>query len=248
MLDFALVVPDCHVNYEHPTFELMLRVCSHLRIKIVVLLGDFLDCFSLSFHDKDPNLGTPKELWLRERECARIRLNQLERLGAGYHVFLEGNHENRLTRSLKKFTPALDGRISVPHEIELDRNVSWKWVNYDAYQKYQIPGTQIYCTHKPPAGGQALNVAKQAGATIVYGHTHQVQDATFINKITGDKVRAINLGWLGDESQSVFQYVQNRPNWALAFGLASHLGTFHIVNIEKDSNGYYCVFGDKEYR
>jgi len=249
MLDFALIVPDCHIPWENrAAFDLMLRVASHYRIKIVILLGDFIDCYGFNFYGIDPSFGSMAQLWLREKEVARKRLDQLESLGAGRHIYLEGNHCARLSRHLKRFSPALVGSLSIPVEIELDRNVTWNWIPFDAYQKYQIPHTNIYCRHAPPTGGQALNVAKQAGATIVYGHTHQVQDSTFVNKVTDYKGRAINLGWLGDEKQKVFNYVKNRPNWAMSFGMASSLGTVHLVHIEKDSKGLYCVFGDKEYR
>ncbi len=248
-MDFALLIPDSHIPNENlAAWELMLRFCSFFRIKIVVILGDFLDCYQFMFHKKDPNFGTPVEMWQREIECGRKRLDQLERFGAGRHIYLAGNHENRLPRYLAAFSPALANSISIPHELDLDRNVSWKWIHHDAYQKYKILGTQIYCTHKPPTGGQGLNVAKQAGATIVYVHTHAFSDVVFVNKITDAKTRAVNLGWLGDETKKVFDYVYNRPNWSLNFGLASNLGTLHPIHIEKDSRGLFIVFGDKEYR
>lgn len=250
MLDFALIVPDCHIPYENQAaFDLMLRVASFLRIKVVILLGDFLDCYAFNFYGLDPTFGTPIDIWKREKECGRKRLDQLERIPAGIWIYLEGNHEIRLLRHVKKFSPALIRSNLIPTSLDLDRNRPWKYIPFDAYQKYLIPKTNIYCRHQPPSTGQGLNVAKQSGGVItMYGDTHAISDNTFINKMTDEKSRAINIGWLGNEREKVFGYVKKRPNWAMAFGLVSHLGTPHTVHIEEDSKGLFCTFGDKEYR
>ena len=119
-MDFALIVPDCHVPFENArSFELMLQVCRSLSIKIVVLLGDFIDLYGLSFYDKDPGLGDPADLYEREIACGIKRKEQLEALGAGMYIYIEGNHENRLDRTCIKAVPALRRRISIPQELKL---------------------------------------------------------------------------------------------------------------------------------
>lgn len=71
--------------------------------------------------------------------------------------------------------------------------------------------------HQPPCGGSAQNVAKQAGGSVIYGHTHQESEGTFVNKVTGQVSKAINAGWLGNKKESVFNYLRDMPNWTQSF-------------------------------
>lgn len=221
-------------------------VCSVLNIKLIILLGDFLDMYGLSFYDKDPSFGDLAELYQREIDCGRIRLNELERLRPTKLIYLEGNHEFRLHRQLSQWVPAIRNRITIPAELKLSNQ--YLWVPYGRFQAYKIPGTDIWTRHKPSVGGSALNLAKQAGDTIIHGDTHQIQEATFRCKVSGKKIRAVSSGWLGDEKRRVFDFVKCQPDWSLAFTLVGANSTIQVVHIEKREDGrYYCQFGDKEF-
>jgi hypothetical protein len=242
-MDWCLVVPDTHIPFEDQrAFELMLQICRSLKIRIIIILGDFIDCYGLSFYDKDPSFGDLADLWEREIDCARKRIDQLERLGAGLHVYLEGNHENRLDRTTFKAIPSLRRRLSVPTELNL---ANWRWIPFDGLQNYQIPGTDIYCRHCPPAGGGIDNVAKQAGASILFGHDHSVRESDFVSKISHKRITAAGCGWLGDEAQPVFKYPQRKPNWGLAFRLVDEYGGIHLIRINKKDDKYFAVFGSQ---
>lgn len=249
-MDFALVVPDVHIPFEDKrAFELMLQICrsEKVNIKIVCLLGDFIDMYGLSMFEKCPSFGDIGELYEREIECGNKRLDQLDELGAGEYVYIEGNHEFRVKKYLKKFAPAIRNRLGIPQELKLDQRPYWKWVPFDRFQSYEIPGTNIFLRHCPPVGGGIENVAKQSGASIIFGHDHTVRETTFVSKISGQQIIAAGSGWLGDASQKVFDYVPGHTNWSLAFRLVDQYAGIHLIRIHKDNDRYYAVFGDKEF-
>jgi predicted phosphodiesterase len=246
-VDFALIVPDTHIPFEDKrAFELMLQVCRSLNIRIVVLLGDFLDMYGVSAYDKHPGLGDMGELFEREFAIGKQRIEQLESLDAGMYAYLCGNHEYRLEKALTQYSGgALRNSISVP--VKLGLGDHWRWISYTDDQKFQIPGTKIYTRHEPPAGGGIDNIAKQAGASIIFGHDHSVRECEFVSKVSHESCVAAGSGWLGDQSQLVFKYVKRKPNWALAFRLVDEHQNVHLVRINKKGDRYLAVFGDKEY-
>lgn len=224
----------------------MCQLARSLGIKMVCLLGDFLDIYWGSFHKKDPAvLGDPKDLMEREIDIGRRRIRQLMELGAGRYVYLEGNHEDRIKRHLTEFSPALRNSLTVPTALELSN--AWTWIPFGPTQRYMIPKVNVWLSHCPPAGGGIDNVAKQAGASCIFGHDHAVREAEFISKVSHQSVRAYGCGWLGDERHSVFRYVTRKTNWALAFRLVDEHGGVHLVRIEEKGDRYLATFGDKEF-
>lgn len=212
----ALIIPDSHIPFESSNFDLMLKIARLVPIHEVVILGDFLDLYGLSFYDKNPDLGDVSGLYDREIECGNYRLDQID-LFSCKKIYLEGNHEYRLKKFLYKQAPALRNRIQIPDELNLRTRGKYLWVPYTSLQSYQIMDTNLYARHEPPAGGNMQNIAKQAGASVIYGHTHQFGIGTFVSKISGLTNYAINGGWLGNQKELVFDYVKGRPDWTQAF-------------------------------
>ena len=222
-LRHVLFIPDSHVPFEClVAYRLLYLILKDVKIDLVVLLGDFLDMYGLSFYDQDPSFGDVAELYQREIECGKQRLEEIKELTNGVQLhYIEGNHEDRLTRYMAKNAKALRKRLSVPSELELDRIKRVTWHPFNKTQSLQIYDLDLYARHCPPVGGTALNVAKQSGASVIYGHTHQESTDTFINKMTAKKTVAHNAGCLVDFEAKVFNYVPTRPNWSKAFTIAT---------------------------
>lgn len=229
----ALVIPDCHIPFESDLYDVMLKIARLVPLSEIVLLGDYIDLYGLSFYDKHPDLGDVADLFERELECTNVRLDELDELAVTQRkrgadpvrkIYLEGNHEYRMVKFLDKNAQALRKRVKLRNELGLHQRPKWKWVPFTKTQIYNVLNCGLLARHCPPVGGTARNVAKQSGASVIYGHTHQYEIGTFVHKLTGDVHYAINAGWLGNGEERVFDYVQNRPNWSTAFGFVHAVG------------------------
>ena len=254
----ALIIPDCHIPFEClDSYRIMLDVAQAVYgkpntkkpgLEEIVILGDFLDIYGLSRFDADPTLGDLSELYDREIECGNVRLDELERrFPLAKKIYLEGNHELRMRRFLKTMAPALRNRLTIFKELQIDKRPRFKWIPFDKLQSYQVLGLEVYARHCPVAGGTCANNAKQAGESILYGHTHQIGMGTFVNKITGKLIHAYNLGCLIDMKSKVFDYVPTRPNWAHGFGFVSGDYGHYQVDIVEIKNKK-AIFNGKVYK
>lgn len=95
----ALVYSDTHSpNEDESTTAVIRGIARDLQPSLIGHLGDLLDCYSLSRFDKDP-----KRLYTLQDEInlARIHLARMrEASPASRFILLEGNHEDRLRRTL----------------------------------------------------------------------------------------------------------------------------------------------------
>lgn len=248
----ALHIPDCHIPFEdHRAYALMLQVATFIGVDEVIIGGDWLDMYGMSQYKKDHSLGDMATLYDREIECGNKRADELDKLfPKAKKIYLEGNHEDRMKRSIGEFIPALRNRISVPQELNLAKRGKWSWIPFDQEQRYQVFGSPLWVRHCPPVGGSVENVARQAGDCILYGHTHQVGETIFRSKVSGRKIHAINGGWLGDAkgNPKIFNYVQGMTNWTHAFTIIranAEMFDAHLVKIHSD---YSCYFGAKRFK
>jgi predicted phosphodiesterase len=120
-LERILFVPDSHHPYaDMRAWRTMLKAARVFKPDRVVVLGDFLDCASISHHSKDP---TRVAGFQNEVNAANRALDDLERLNAKNYHFVEGNHEFWLPRYLQAKAPELCGLagLSIPGLLGLGR-------------------------------------------------------------------------------------------------------------------------------
>lgn len=94
-----VVISDVHFNYEDlPAYNLTLKFLKIEQPDLIYLLGDILDFYAVSFHDKDPKR---KQSLQDELDYTAKRLAELRAIcPKSKIVFHMGNHENRLNRYL----------------------------------------------------------------------------------------------------------------------------------------------------
>lgn len=233
-------------------FELVIKVIIYAEKKYGVslfgLLGDFLDLYGLSLYDKDDSFGDLAELYDREIDCANARLDEFDYLMPNAKkVYIEGNHEFRLIKYLKKFAGPLKNRISIPGELKLNQRPKWTWVKYDKNQKYQIFNTDLYIRHEPFGSAQPKGQAIKAGDSFIYGHTHQIGEGHYVSKLSGKEIIAINSGALINFDARVFDYVKDRPDWKHAFTIVWIKGKKWHHQIIRISPEYTCIFDGKVF-
>lgn len=224
-------IPDMHFPFhDKEVWSLILKAAAHVRSRFarmrILILGDFLDCHTVSFHEKDPRRGTQLADEIRAANCA---LDQVQDIGADWVHFIEGNHENRLSRYLTNHAPALldFDSLSIPELLGLhDRG--WTFTPYRSFIKIG----KLYATHDiGVAGAYALH---RAGAAfehnVVQGHTHRAGTHFFGNALNEAHVAA-SFGWGGDLSSIDYMYkVRASRDWQHGFGVGIMLpdGCVHL--------------------
>ena len=213
-LEKILFIPDCHFPYEDKTaFDIMLSAGKDFKPDHVVVLGDFVDMYSVSSHSKDPRRAGKLEQEISE---SIEGLRKVKKLGAKNNVFISGNHEDRLTRYLMEKAPELYDRITIPGVLCLD-DLGFEFVPYK--EDYKLG--KLRMTHD--TGKAGANAHKQAvdayHRSVVIGHTHRM--AYIVQgDAEGDKHVGAMFGWLGNAKKVDYMHSINvKKDWTLGFGV-----------------------------
>lgn len=178
-----LIIPDPHAHYEHNNdrADWLGKLIADVRPDVVINMGDQWDMPSLSAYDKghkimgrtykadiDAGLEFSDRLWgpTKRRKKKKPRM-----------VFLEGNHEDRITRALE-LSPTLRGTISFD---DLDLKAYDDIVRYEGDTPGNITIDGVTYAHYFISGvlGRALGGEHPAHALLSKGfvsctaaHTH----------------------------------------------------------------------------
>lgn len=190
-----LVIGDTHVSAEDDLtrFEWAAKFITEHEPDYIVIMGDFLTLNCLSAWDKDKRKRMEGRRYYDEIQKGnealdiltsgitnknnRFRL-QKKKLYSPDIIYIEGNHEDRLTRYLD-YDPTFEGAVSVDTDLHLaSRGIVWI-----PYREYWT-NNGIGFTHIPhnsvrPVSGK-YHVHKAMDCTIqsvVYGHTHKLETA-----------------------------------------------------------------------
>jgi hypothetical protein len=209
-----LIAGDIHRPYHSEVgWKLLLKVGKRLKPKHILLMGDFLDCYCVSSHSKDPKRVNDLK-W--EIEDGKKGLRELDALGATNKVFIGGNHCDRLSRYLQDKAPELFGLVDIPGLLELPQN-GWKYVPY----KHHTRIGKLYLTHDVGSAGRysthrALDTYQHS---VVTGHAHRLSYVVEGNAVGEYKLSA-QFGWLGDVNKVDYMTrAKARKDWALGFGV-----------------------------
>ena len=169
-----VVLSDQHIPFHDPVIEdLTIEFLREHKPKVIHLLGDVLDFYSLSRFDKDParkqslqgELDDATKYFARLRNaCPRARI-----------IYSEGNHENRLRRYLWSQAQALSDLRSLTFEelLGLDK-YRIEWV--DASKPYRI-GNLLFIHGelvRRNSGASAKGHMDKFGCNVIHGHTHRL--------------------------------------------------------------------------
>lgn len=213
-LEPILVVPDLHAPYhDKKAWNLMLSAARDLRPKHIVIIGDFLDFYSVSSHSKDPHraLNLSKEI-----ETGLKCLDELDALKATNKIYISGNHCDRLDRYLRDKAPELYDFMNVPELLKLKKR-GWKWVPY----KDDIQIGKMNFTHDVGVAGRfsTYNALDTYQHSIITGHAHRMSYVVEGNA-KGEFKLSAQFGWLGDAKSIDYMHkAKVLKNWALGFGI-----------------------------
>ncbi len=227
-------------------FEAFIKFLEDIKpqIKGIHLIGDVLDCKSLSTHDKGQVSDTTLE---EEYRKSNIYLDKIDAvLPEGIEKnYIWGNHEERYTRILKQVDHAKFGKAL------LSPTAGCKFIErgYTVQEDYKNAKIQLgkyldlihgeYVTSN--ATKKHLDVYKKS---IMFAHTHKM-GAYFDT----DKA-AFNIGWMGNAEDKAFSYCSRvaKEGWQNGFGVVNvdAEGFYHVQLIHYYKDRFF--FGGKEYK
>jgi len=213
-LEKILFIPDTHIPYHDlKAWELLLKVGKSFKPDHIIIGGDFIDNYTVSSHDKNPNRALKLEEEVNEtKKC----LDQVKALKAKSNVFIGGNHEDRLERYLMAKAPELFNFISTDKVLGLDEK-GFVYVPYK--QTYTIGKLNV--THDTGTAGQyshykALDVFQH---NVVINHTHRI-GYTVQGSAKNERHVGAMFGWLGDVNQVDYMHkIKALRDWSLGFGI-----------------------------
>lgn len=218
MIETVLILPDTHTPYEDKRkFNLFVKVLSSLKPEKLVVLGDFFDFYQVSAHDKDPER---KNIFVDDIEYGRGKLKEL-RKHCGKAYFIEGNHENRMTRYIWRTAPELHGLdgLSVKSILGMDELD----YHFTPYRDWLQIGKMNFTHDVGDAGAFAHYKAQQAfDGNIVIGHTHRL-GYTVVGNARGKSHVAAMFGWMGDAEHIDYAHrIKVLRNSVHGFGIGYH--------------------------
>jgi len=220
----VLFVPDSHHPYnDEQAWNVMLEAAKGFKPDIVVVLGDFIDCYAISAHQKDLKKRPSFE---EEIESGSLALKSLEDLKAPIQIYICGNHENRLDRALSseeirdKLFPLLQsGAIKlqrIPDLLNLEKR-KWDFVDYK--QHYKLG--KLHITHDCGKSNATSHMDAEATfqGNAVIGHSHKLGYSVRGN-MKGEQHVGAMFGWLGDPKEAEYMfYAKALREWSHGFGI-----------------------------
>lgn len=228
----AFVMSDQHFPYEDkPAYELVIRVIKKLKPKFIILLGDVMDCYAVSAHDKDADRATPATFQF-EVDYTRRKLEELRALcPTSRIIYKEGNHETRLSRYINKNAAILSKLKSamLPQLLDLS-SLNIEWMPNDGRLKIG----KMYFIHGNEIGGGGESPArlkhKRMGCNFIFGHLH-TRDKYRTRSYDGSQQGAYANPCLCELDA---EYLHHSHSWSLGFTLIDYDTdeTFQVEEIE----------------
>ncbi len=221
-----IVLPDLHM----PFHDKRLLQCwlDRLGSRIwdgVDIIGDMIDCYTLSRFDTNP---MRKDNFQQEVDEAHELLREVrsERPDADIR-YSEGNHEDRLRKILWGKAAALAHirNLTIPHLLGL-KDLDIKW--HSTQNPYKIRG--LWFTHgdllRKHAGMSARAKSEAIHGPVIIGHTHR---QGWSPQTTWEGVDdAYEVGHMADPTQ--LDYVRTMFNWQSGWAEVFFKGNIHWVD------------------
>jgi hypothetical protein len=209
-----LIIPDCHFPFiDRQAWNTMLLAARAFKPDTIAQLGDLIDCYSVSAHDKNP---ARKEKLVDEIEVTNAALDELDALGASRKIANEGNHSARVAKLVAK-VPGLHGMFTLRERLGFDRR-GWEFY---PYRKTARIGALALVHDVGEAGKFAAMRARDAyEGDVVIGHVHQMS-VTYSGSAKQDMHVGACLGWLGAPvaAEDYMPDQKIKRHWQTGFGV-----------------------------
>lgn len=204
-----IVLPDLHIPFhDKRLLECWLNRLTNGTWDGVDIIGDFIDCYSLSRFDNNPQRKNNLQM---EIDQAKELLEDIRRSVPDEDIrYSEGNHEDRLRKLLWGKCPALAHLqdLTIPDLMEL-KTFGIQW--HSTQNPYKIG--DLWYTHgdilRKHAGMSARAKSEAIHGPVIIGHTHRMGWSPMTTWTGTDD--AYEVGHMSDPKQ--LDYVRTCFNW-----------------------------------
>jgi predicted phosphodiesterase len=212
---------DVHVPYQdNDAYYQALDYLRGLKPKVnrVVLAGDYVDFYKISFWKSDP----ARLSFVDEVTQIQEKLQELRKMFYRTPIdYIEGNHEQRLWRYVNEKAPDLAYRNNIESVLSLrQRNI-----NYISNIERMTTGKKPYNLgklfvlhgHEKKVSMNAINLARlfylKCKTNVIAGHHHKT-DASLVRKLDHKYEGAWTVGTLGQLSEEYAPITDWNHGWA----------------------------------
>lgn len=216
---------DTHTPYENKeAVALMHKIIKRVQPDRIVLMGDFLDMYTVSQHDKNPDRKDSLE---EEIDYGNAELDKIEAHGIPV-TYIMGNHEDRLDRYLVKNAPEVFSYVRLDKLLRVhDRG--WKTVPYGSDTRIG----HVYLTHDVGHAGATAHTRSRNAyeGNVVIGHTHRIGYEVVGNHRGRPRLGAM-VGWLGDVRHIDYMHRAKSAAWSLGFGILDNDKSHNVQDVK----------------
>lgn len=240
-----LILGCWHVPFHNQ--ELTKRVYDLMdthEFKGLILLGDFLDCNSLSGHDRGKFTAVPGLTLPTEYKEGKKVLHQLVNLlpKDAEKVYMYGNHENRYQRFVADMQNA---KTPPPSPTEGLGLYDLDFTVVESYESgYITLGDHLDLLHGIYYNTHCAKThIDRFRGSVLFAHTHRIQ--SYIEGRTG----GFNIGWGGDVTHRAFNYADRGTKASWQNGLATVTVDenldYYVQQIVANNSRF--MYGGKQY-
>jgi predicted phosphodiesterase len=215
------LIYDVHCPYhDKEAYELAIDYLTKLKPRVdqVVLGGDFVDFYAISFWKNTPRLPFEDEIM----ECRQELKNLKQRFYRRPFIYLEGNHEQRLHRYCLEKAPDLAYRNGIQDLLGLKKRRIDYISNIERMcagdSPFKLGRLYVLHGHEKKVSFGAVNLARlyylRSKVNVIAGHHHK-SDYALHKKLDGTHEGAWTVGTLGKLAEPYMPI--NEWNWGFAY-------------------------------
>jgi len=228
----------------------VLDYINDLNPNIVILGGDIIDAKGM--HGVESMQASQIKLEWYERDCVLLKQFLIDLKSRLSHkcklVYLEGNHEERYQRVMKRYPDAWGGRFNFKRDVISPLFSNCEWIPYGDYNAYYKVGDTVFTHGTVYPQNHAKKYAEVfAPFKVIYGHLHHYQAYTMHSAMPELMPHyAMTAGCL---SKTAPEWKKGQPNcWVTGFVDFFSDGkittsTVHLIDVK----GRFMI-GGKEYK
>jgi len=236
----VLILGDVHIPYYDATsLKLAIEYGRKRDANVILLNGDFADCFAVSFWQKDPR----ERDWVGEKKACREFLAYLRKtFPKARIVYKIGNHEERIENYLQRKAPEIygDSDFEIPalyqldqHGVELVKDMRLVRIGKLA----AIHGHEYRFAISNPVN-PARGLFLRGKSNCLCNHLHQTSQHSEPN-LDGKLVSCWSVGCLCNLSPRYCPKPYNKWNHGFAFVEVDKAGVFRVQNLRIIDGGIY---------